>query len=293
MPKATERPLHYPFDPIADRPVSSFELRPSHQVAPVGSDRVDWFMHFVGVIPARYASQRLPGKALLTLAGKPLIQWVYEAVLQSRFLSETIVATDDERIFKSVEDFGGRVLMTSPDHQSGTDRVAEIARLRKADVYVNIQGDEPLISPITVDAICRPFLENRNAQISTACVRIRSGHDISDPNNVKVVFDRHSRALYFSRTPIPFARKEKARYFKHLGIYGYAADTLQKIAALEPSELERTEGLEQLRFLENGIPIQVVEVSEDSIGVDTEEDVRRVTPLLENTSKVRHADHHS
>ncbi len=238
-------------------------------------------MRFVGIIPARYGSQRLPGKALLKLAGKPLIQWVYEGASGSSLLAELWVATDDERIFSAVEDFGGKVTMTSPHHRSGTDRVAEAGSRLEADVFVNIQGDEPLISPITVDAICRCFLEDPTPQIVTAKIRLLEASDIANPNHVKVVCDATDRALYFSRSPIPYARS-KALYFKHLGIYAYRAETLSRIASLKPSPLELSERLEQLRFLENGIPIQVVELSEEAVGVDTPRDVERVTPLLEN-----------
>ena len=241
-------------------------------------------MRFVGIIPARYDSQRLPGKPLLDLAGKPLIQWVYEGASGSSMLADLWVATDDRRIFSAVESFGGKVTMTSPQHCSGTDRVAEAASRLEADVFVNIQGDEPLISPITVDAICQSILKRPETQIATARIRLAEAQDIADPNQVKVVCDESGRALYFSRASIPYPRS-KALYFKHLGIYAYRAQTLSRIASLPPSPLELSEGLEQLRFLENRIPIQVVELSEDAIGVDTHHDVERVTPLLENTGK--------
>jgi len=241
-------------------------------------------MRFVGIIPARYDSQRLPGKALLHLAGKPLIQWVYEGASGSSLLADLWVATDDRRIFSAVESFGGKVTMTSPHHCSGTDRVAEAASRLKADVFVNIQGDEPLISPITVDAICQSFVQDPETQISTAKIRLSEAQDIADPNQVKVVCDGTGRALCFSRAPIPYPRS-KALYFKHLGIYAYRAETLSRIASLKPSPLELSEGLEQLRFLESRIPIQVVELKEDAIGVDTLQDVERVTPLLENIGK--------
>lgn len=242
-------------------------------------------MRFVGVIPARYRSARLPGKPLIEIAGRPLIQWVYEQAAQAKLLHEVVVATDDEGVFRAVMAFGGKARMTRPDHLSGTDRVAEIAHTTQADVFINIQGDEPTISPLTIDKVCLPFQEDLDLQVATARVRMENPEEAESPHVVKVVVDECDRALYFSRAPIPYPRRQPATFYKHLGIYGYRRDFLLRLGSLKDSRLEKTEGLEQLRFLENGVPIRVVEVLEDSIGVDTREDLERVRPLLENTAK--------
>ncbi|MBI4445123.1 MAG: 3-deoxy-manno-octulosonate cytidylyltransferase [Acidobacteria bacterium] len=242
-------------------------------------------MRFVGVIPARYHSTRLAGKPLLNVAGKPLIQHVYENALRCRRLDDLIVATDHPRVFEAVKTFGGKAELTSSDLRSGTDRVAEVASRRKADVFVNIQGDEPCITPATIENVCTPFEGGDQVEIATARVRIQSLAEAQDPNVVKVVVDRAGNALYFSRSLIPYAGGEEAAYYKHLGIYAYRRQFLLQLAAMAESRLEKWERLEQLRFLENGFRIRVVEVMEDSIGVDTVEDLERVRLLLENTGK--------
>lgn len=244
---------------------------------------VNWIMRFIGVIPARYHSTRFPGKALIEIAGKPLIQWVYDRAIEARQLDDLLVATDDLRILRAVESFGGKAVMTRSDHPSGTDRVSEVAQTIEADVFVNIQGDQPLISPGTIERVCFPFERGIEVQVTTARVEIDSESEIQDPNVVKVVVDGEDRALYFSRSVIPYPRQGPARFFKHLGIYAYRRQFLQTLSQLEPSPLEKNECLEQLRFLENGVPIQVIEVSDDSPDVDTQEDISRVRPLLENT----------
>lgn len=241
------------------------------------------YMRFIGVIPSRYASSRLPGKALIPIAGKPLVRWVYERARLAHRLSDLLVATDDRRIVEVVQSFGGKALLTDAGHISGSDRVAEVAQTVRADVYLNIQGDEPLISPHTIDAVCAAFDGDGEIQVATARVAIASSEAVHSPHVVKVVADSRGFALYFSRAPVPYNRTGSAAYFKHLGIYGYRRAFLQALKRLPPSVLERTEGLEQLRFLENGIPIRLVTVAEDSLGVDTPEDVERVRPLLENT----------
>jgi len=239
-------------------------------------------MRFVGVVPARFASTRLPGKPLLQIAGKPLIQWVYEAASQASCLDRVVVATDDERIFRTVVGFGGQAMMTRADHQSGTDRVAEVAACIEADVFVNVQGDEPLMAASTIEAVCRPFTLNPALEISTARIRIADAEEASKPQVVKVVTGAAGRALYFSRSLIPFPRREPATWYKHIGIYAYRRQFLLALRDLKPSPLETTECLEQLRFLENGHVIEVVEVTEDSLGIDTPEELVRVTPLLQN-----------
>ncbi len=214
-----------------------------------------------------------------------MIQWVYERSIQAACLAEVVVATDDARILDVVRRFDGRAMMTSPAHESGTDRVAEVAARIESDVFINVQGDEPLISPKTIDAVCQPFAADPKLLMSTARVELFEASEIETPHNVKVVTDRSGRALYFSRHPIPYVRGESGRHFKHLGVYGYRRELLQRLAEIPVSELERSERLEQLRFLDSGISIQVVTVEEDSVGVDTAEDLERVRPLLENLAK--------
>ena len=211
-----------------------------------------------------------------------MIQWVYERSSRARSLSGVVVATDDIRILEAVRNFGGQALMTSRDHRSGPARVAEVASQVESDVFVNIQGDEPLTSPKTIDAVCQPFTDDPELLLSTARVELDEALQIATPHNVKVVTDRVGKALYFSRHPIPYLWDGSGRHFKHLGIYGYKRELLLELEKIPVSELEKAERLEQLRFLESGIAIQVVTVDEDSVGVDTEEDLARVTPLLEN-----------
>ena len=243
-------------------------------------------MRFTGVIPARRYSSRLPGKCLIEIAGKPMIQWVYERSSQARSLADVVVATDDTRLLEVVRSFGGQAILTSSEHLSGTDRVAEVAEQVESDVFVNIQGDEPLISPNTIDAVCRPLAEDSELLLSTACVQLHEASEIASPHNVKVVRDRTGKALYFSRHPIPYLWAGSGRHFKHLGIYGYRRELLLRLPEMAASELEKAERLEQLRFLESGIAIRVVTVDDDSVGVDTEADLERVRPLLENLARV-------
>lgn len=241
-------------------------------------------MRIVGVIPARYASKRLPGKPLLEIGGKPMVQWVYLRGLQSARLDRVLVATDDERILRSVRSWDGDAVMTSDRHRSGTERVAEVAQGLEAEVFINLQCDEPALPPATIDRVCACFDGDPGVQVATACVPIHDPEDALDPNVVKVVTDSKGRALYFSRAPIPYAREGEARHFKHLGIYGYRRRLLLNLSRLRRSPLEEIEKLEQLRFLENRIPIQVATVEEDSVGIDTREDLERVRPIFENGS---------
>ena len=214
-----------------------------------------------------------------------MIQWVYDRASQASSLAEVLVATEDERVLRTVEDFGGRALMTRSDHLSGLDRVAEVTEAIQGDVFVNIQGDEPLIAVDTIEKICSPFEGNARVQVTTARVEITDPEEINNPNVVKVVSNEQGRALYFSRAPIPYSRNQPGSIYKHLGIYGYRREFLGMLSKLRPSKLEEIEALEQLRLLENGIPIQVIEVAQDSVGVDTLEDLDRVRPLLENELK--------
>lgn len=236
--------------------------------------------HTVAVIPARYASTRFPGKALADIAGRPMIEHVYARAAAARNVDAVIVATDDARIAEAVTKFGGTVRMTRADHLTGTDRLAEVAAGLDCDLIVNVQGDEPLIEPGTIDAAIEPFRDDAALQMSTVCTRIVDSDAIQDPNVVKVVSDVRGFALYFSRSPIPFVRGDRAPSYKHLGLYVYRREFLNTIAALPPTALERSESLEQLRVLENGFTIKVVETRHDSVGVDTPEDLERVRRLL-------------
>lgn len=236
-------------------------------------------MKAIAVIPARLASTRLPRKMLREIAGKPLIGVVYEAVRSSPLLADVIVATDSEEIMGVCRDHKWKSQMTSSVHRSGTERVHEVSERESADVYINVQGDEPLVRSEQIATLLR-VMENAAAQVGTVmtpAVEI----DIANPNAVKVVTDLSGRALYFSRATIPFDRDgTQPRYFKHLGLYAYRKAALDRFVKLPESSLEKSERLEQLRFLENGIPIFVGETPYDSVGVDTEEDLQRVIEIL-------------
>jgi 3-deoxy-manno-octulosonate cytidylyltransferase (CMP-KDO synthetase) len=243
----------------------------------------------VAVIPARYASTRLPGKPLVSLAGKPMIQHVYERTQKARAVHEVLVATDDQRIADAVRAFGGQAHMTRSDHRTGTERIAEVAAHESADVFVNVQGDEPLIDPAAIDTAVAALLEEPPAQIATVVTPIRHAADIMDPNVVKTVLDFDENALYFSRAPIPWIRdtqqKVHVKYWKHLGLYVYQRDALLEYPTLPQGELEKIEQLEQLRWLENGWRIRAVEVPHDAISVDVPDDVARVEKLLKEERK--------
>ena len=239
----------------------------------------------VCIIPSRYESTRFPGKPLADLAGKPMIQHVYERVLKAGSVSFAAVATDDERIFAAVRAFGGRAVMTSPRHRSGTDRIAEAVEtmgLRDDDIVVNVQGDQPLFEPSQVDEVVGPLLQDVSIPMCTLIYRIVRDEEIAHPNAVKTVFDRNHFALYFSRATIPFVRDafRKAEYFKHHGIYAYRRHFLRTFTSLPEGILERLEALEQLRALENGYPIKVVVTSHDSVEVDTPVELERVRRLI-------------
>jgi len=243
-------------------------------------------MKILGIIPARYASTRFPGKPLHPIAGKPLLQHVVERCQQARTLDEIVVATDDQRIADVAKKFC-RVEITSDQHPSGTDRIAEVVGRCECDAAVNIQGDEPLIDPQVIDAVAKALAD---APMSTAATPIRDAAEYDNPNVVKVVVNASGRALYFSRRTIPFVRDAASRpiaeqlaafpFLKHLGIYGYARETLLRLVKFPVSPLEAAEKLEQLRALENGIGIAVVKVLYDSVGVDVPEDVARVEAIL-------------
>jgi 3-deoxy-manno-octulosonate cytidylyltransferase (CMP-KDO synthetase) len=238
-------------------------------------------MRIVGIIPARWQSTRFPGKSLARLCGKPLIQWVLERSQQARRLDALLVATDDERIRQTVLDVGGRVVMTSDDHHSGTDRVAEAAVTEPADVIINIQGDEPLVDPRLIDQLASVMSEQMEWDMATAAAPL-AADDVSRPSICKVVMDGRGQALYFSRAAIPFVRDASFRpagvlYWRHIGIYAYRGSFLQRFVAEQPCELERAESLEQLRALHMGARIKVETTEEAGIGVDLPADV----PLAE------------
>lgn len=243
-------------------------------------------MKLIGVIPARYASTRFPGKPLALIAGKPLLQHVIERCKGARFLDEVIVATDDQRIRDLAIKFC-RVEMTAADHPSGTDRIAEVVQRTQVEGAINIQGDEPLIDPAVIDGVAKAL---GNAQMSTAAAPIKDVSEYENPNVVKVIVNTVDRALYFSRRTIPYVRDAASRsateqlaafpFLKHLGIYGYRRETLLRLVKFPLSPLERAEKLEQLRALENGIEIAVVRVNYEAVGVDVPGDVARVEQLL-------------
>ena len=245
-------------------------------------------MRVAAIIPARYASTRLPGKPLADIAGKPMVWLVYERAKMAHLVDEVWVATDDQRVYDAVRKFGGNVLMTNPDHPSGTDRLAEAAGKISADIYVNVQGDEPLIPPELIDAAVAPVLAEPTLNMATAAREITLPGEITDPSVVKVVLDENGYALYFSRSPIPFHRDIWAggsiiggNCLKHIGLYVYRRDFLLKYAKIPPTALELTEKLEQLRALGHGERIKVVITKLESIGVDTPEDLDRVIRLIQ------------
>jgi len=236
----------------------------------------------VGIIPARWESTRFPGKALHEIAGKPLLRHVWDRCRRARKLDRLIIATDDFRIAEAAFDWGAEVAMTSPNHGSGTDRVAEVAAKMKACAHViNIQGDEPLIDPKLIDRLVRELQRDRKLEMITAAHPFEDPREAESPHQVKVVLNQKGDALYFSRAPIPFGRDGSTRrYFRHQGIYGYRRDLLLRFVRWKTSPLERAESLEQLRALENGVRIQVVMTGSGSPGVDTPEDAKAVAASL-------------
>ncbi len=244
-------------------------------------------MKITGLIPARYASTRFPGKALAPLLGKPMIQHTYERSSRSRCLTDLYVVTDDRRIEDVVRGFGGEPLMTSRDHPSGTDRLAEAVRTLDSDVIVNIQGDEPLITPEAIDTVAQALLDEPDVPMSTLAHRISRPEDLLNPHMGKVVFDRKGHALYFSRSPLPWPGERpdgeylgEHRYYNTVGLYGYRRGFLLTFAALEPTPLERAERLEQLRALEHGYRILVKETDYAPLGVDVPEDLQKAERRL-------------
>ena len=251
-------------------------------------------MSAIVIIPARYNSTRFPGKPLALLKGMPVIQHVYQRAVHSRLADDVVVATDDEAIYDKVLSFGGKAVMTSSDHSSGTDRIAEVAGSVNYDIIVNVQGDEPLIQPEMIDDVIS-VLDDPRVSIGTLAIGIKDRRDIFDPNIVKVVYNRDGFAFYFSRAPIPYHRDEwkdlehftihesHLTVFKHIGIYSYRKDVLAELSKLPPSSLEVIEKLEQLRALEHGFIIKVKETTHDTLGVDTPEDLERIEKCLNSS----------
>ena len=243
-------------------------------------------MNILGIIPARYASTRFPGKPLVDIAGKSMIQRVYEQSKKCALLNDVIVATDDDRIYDHVIGFGGKVVMTSPDHQSGTDRCAEVSlKHPEYDIIINIQGDEPYINPEQISKVALCF-DASDTQIATLLKKVQTGQELFNPNSPKVIINSNSEAIYFSRSPLPHIRGREQQdwlqhftYFKHIGIYGYRADILQRITKLPVSSLEKAESLEQLRWVENGYRIKVAETELETYAIDSPEDLNRLSEL--------------
>lgn len=242
-------------------------------------------MDVIGIIPARYSSTRFAGKVLADILGKPMIWHVWERAKQALVLDDLIIACDDERVARVAEEFGAKVAFTAKAHASGTDRICEVINPLDVKIVINIQGDEPLIHPTMIDAVARALLEDSSISMATVMKNIEDPRAINDPNVVKVVIDKNNFAVYFSRSPIPFYAKESEIklpiYFKHIGLYGYTKDFLFIYKNLPVSYLERVECLEQLRVLEEGFRIKVIETKYDTIGVDTPEDLEKVKEYLQ------------
>ena len=238
-------------------------------------------MKILCVIPARYASTRLPGKPLADIAGKPMICRVYDRAVQAKCLSEVVVATDDQRVQQAVEAHGGKAMMTAKDHPTGTDRLAEVAAAYPdIDLIINVQGDEPLIEPSIIDALAAAFDSDSDLKMATVMTEITDEAEQMNPNNVKVVTDRNGYALYFSRSLLPYPRYRKGvPVYKHIGIYAYKREFLLHYAKMAPTPLEETEALEQLRALENGYRIKVIRTDHRFVGVDTAEDLAMVNKI--------------
>jgi 3-deoxy-manno-octulosonate cytidylyltransferase (CMP-KDO synthetase) len=245
------------------------------------------FMHsdkIAIIIPARYGSTRLLGKPLIKINEKPIIQWVYEKAIQSKYSSKVIVATDDERIFDAVKNFGGNIEMTSSEHQSGSDRIAEIVNNHpEIEIAVNVQGDEPLIKPESIDKAIELLLNDEKADIATLIRIIEDKEEVLNPNVVKAVISNNGNALYFSRAPIPYERTSgEATFYAHIGLYAYRKDSLIKMTKLPQSMLEKTECLEQLRALQHGMTIKTAVVDYKPVGIDTKEDLIEFQRMLDN-----------
>ena len=242
-------------------------------------------MKIVGVIPARYSSSRFPGKPLIDLKGKSMIQRVYEGVSKSTVLSEVIVATDDQRIFDEVKRFGGKVQLTSTEHTTGTDRCGEVAKAIDADVVINIQGDEPLVDFEQIEQLAKAF-SDPEVKIASLGIKTTDPDDLTNPNRIKIVLDAKKNALYFSRSPIPNTKNasksivDNFHYLRHIGVYAYRNETLQQLVQLKPTVLEQIESLEQLRWLYHGFSVRIVETDIETPNIDVPSDVEKVLAHL-------------
>lgn len=241
-------------------------------------------MDVIGVIPARYSSQRFEGKVLADILGKPMIQHVWERAKQALVLDDLIIACDDERVARAAEGFGAKVVFTAKAHLSGTDRIIEVVNPIDVKIVINIQADEPLIQPVMIDSVAQVLLDNPSVSMATLIKEMTDVKELDDPNVVKVVIDKNNFALYFSRAPIPYhAHSSEVKspvFYKHIGLYGYTKDFLFTYKNLPVSNLERTESLEQLRVLEEGLRIKTVETKYETVGVDTPEDLKKVKAYL-------------
>lgn len=238
-------------------------------------------MNVIGVIPARFSSARFAGKVLADLGGKPVVQHVWENARKSKMLDELIIASDDERVLRAATNFGAKAVYTSPDQPSGSDRLIEVINPMDVKVVINIQGDEPMVRPEMIDDLARAVLDNKDVYMATLAKKIEDKEEINNPNVVKVVKDKNGFALYFSRSVIPYPRYDTiSAYYKHIGLYAYTKDFLFQFKNLAKSYLEMTEGLEQLRVLESGYKIKVIETKFDTIGIDTPEDLEKARTVL-------------
>ena len=245
-------------------------------------------MNVIGIIPARYHSVRFDGKLLHDLCGKPVIQHTWENAKKSKSIEDLIIATDDKRIYRTAKSFGAKVVYTSEAHQSGSDRLTEAVTSIDAKIIVNIQADEPFIHPSMIDDVVSPLLKDKSIYMTTLCHKIKNPHEIVDPNVVKVVMDRNGFALYFSRAPIPYALRHETRVtscYKHIGLYAYTKDFLFTFKSLPQSRLEKNENLEQLRVIENGYKIKVMETKFDTIGIDTPEDLQNALETIKDSKQ--------
>lgn len=239
-------------------------------------------MKTVGIIPARWASQRFEGKVLADIKGKPMLQHVWERASECATLNDLVIACDDERVFTAAQQFNAKAVMTSKEHLSGTDRIAEVMESMEGDIIVNIQGDEPLMAPAVIDSLVQSLMDDKTCSMATVIKVFSNSTELKDPNVVKVVVDGDMNALYFSRSAIPFNRDNDSDvvYYKHLGIYAYRKDFLTAYRSLPKSNLEKSERLEQLRALEFGYKIKTVLTDKETIGVDTPEDLKKVIKIL-------------
>lgn len=246
-------------------------------------------MDAIGIIPARYGSTRFEGKLLADFCGKPVIQHTWENAKKSKSIEDLIIATDDKSIYNSCKGFGAKVVYTSKAHKSGSDRLTEVVSAVDTKVVVNIQADEPLVHPSMIDDAVSPILKNKNIYMTTLCHKIKSEQEVLDPNVVKVVMDRDGFALYFSRAPIPYnpdPRLPAPNHYKHIGLYAYTKDFLFTFKSLPQSKLEKTEKLEQLRVIENGYKIKVIETKYDTIGIDTREDLQKAIEFVKGAKQM-------